>query len=121
MPNPPTLLPTQLDISAENALAMVRFYNDFFAAELAPFEAHGTTLYRGKLHGIDLLICPNELAGVEAARNRHQFNYATPDLAAALTAAKRAGGQVRDETPTSATVLDPDGNTIVILQASVRP
>lgn len=114
----PELTLTQIDLSAEDVPAMVAFYNGFLGADLRPFEAFGTELWRGSLGGIPLLLCPNTLAGVDAARNRHQFNYRTPDLATAIEAARLAGGQVRDETDTSATVLDPDGNTIVVIQAT---
>ncbi len=114
----PILNLTQIDLSAEDVPAMVAFYDGFFGADLQPFEAFGAKLWRGNLGGIPLLLCPNSIAGVEATRNRHQLNYRTPDLAAAIEAARLAGGQVRDETDTSATILDPDGNTIVVLQAT---
>lgn len=36
---PPVLTPTQLNLSAEDVPAMVRFYDGFFGADLQPFEA----------------------------------------------------------------------------------
>lgn len=114
----PVLTLAQIDLSAENVPAMVGFYNGFLGTDLQPFEAFGTELWRGNLDGVSLLLCPNTIAAVEASRNRHQFNYRTPDLAAAVEAARLAGGQVRDHTDTSATILDPDGNTIVVIRAT---
>ncbi|HET8984981.1 MAG TPA: hypothetical protein VFN03_04395, partial [Trueperaceae bacterium] len=84
-----------------------------FEAGLEPFAAYGTTFYRGSLHGARFIIAPNDLAGVVANQNRHQFVYLTSDLAALLTRVVDAGGTVRDSTGTATTVLDPDGNTLV--------
>jgi hypothetical protein len=33
----------------------------------------GTTLYEGKLAGVGLLLCPNEIARAKAEQNRHQL------------------------------------------------
>ena len=103
----------ELSLAANDVPAMARFYDAVFDTGLEPFQAFGTTFYRGTLHGVRFVIAPNDLAGVNAAQNRHQFVYETGDRQAALEAARRAGGTVRDETGTAATVLDPDGNTIV--------
>ena len=67
------------------------------------------------------LLCPNSLAGVEAAQNRHQFSYAVTDLDAVLARATGAGGSLsgapqQQAGQRSATVIDPDGNTIVFSQ-----
>lgn len=107
----------QITLAAEDVPTMVRFYDAFFGAALEPFDAYGATLYRGTLHGVRLLICPNTIAEVEAKQNRHQFSYRTPDLAAAVQAAEKAGGQLKEQGDTFATILDPDGNTIVLEQA----
>lgn len=107
---------TEIGLVAEDVAAMVRFYDDLFGAGLEPFPMGGTNLYRGRLHGTSFYLCPNELAGVDAQQNRHQFTYSTTDLAATLELAVRAGGTVRDRTASNATVVDPDGNNIVFAQ-----
>lgn len=112
----PTLI--QLTIAAEHVLPMVHFYNHMFAADLQPIAAAGTTLYRGQLHGVTLLVCPNTLANVIAEQNRHQFTYAVADLAAVLRRAQSAGGSVLQHGPDTLTILDPDGNTIVFQQVA---
>lgn len=110
----PKLDLVQLDLSSEDVPAMVRFYDEFFGANLKPFDGAGATFFRGELHALRLLICPNEIAGVEASHNRHQFNYTTNDLDGAIAAAEAAGGSIRERAADSATILDPDGNSIVI-------
>ncbi|HYF62631.1 MAG TPA: VOC family protein [Herpetosiphonaceae bacterium] len=117
----PTITLAQITLAATNLEAMAAFYNAVFAADLRPVPAHGTTMYRGALHGAVLLLCPNSLAGVDAAQNRHQFAYAVSDLAAILERAAAAGGVLdgepqRQPGQLSATVIDPDGNTIVFAQ-----
>ncbi len=113
----PVLTLSEIALVAHDIPAMVCFYDAFFGADLRPVAAFGTTLYHGSLHGALLIICPNAIAGVDAKQSRHQFSYQTPDLAAALEAARQAGGTVRDEEGATATVVDPDGNTIVLRQA----
>jgi predicted enzyme related to lactoylglutathione lyase len=111
--NTPTITFAELTLTAVDVPAMVRFYDALFGAGLQPVAAFGTTLYRGMLHGVPLLICPNSIADVDAAQNRHQFTYETPDLDAVIEAALAAGGVIRERDGVVATVLDPDGNTVV--------
>jgi len=120
METPPLTL-AQITLAATNLEAMASFYNATFAADLRPIAAHGTTLYRGALHNVVFLLCPNSLAGVEAAQNRHQFTYAVTDLDAVLARATGAGGSLsgapqQQAGQRSATVIDPDGNTVVFTQ-----
>jgi hypothetical protein len=66
------------------------------------------------------VLCPNSLAGVQAEKSRHQFTYAVVDLAATVAGAVDAGGVVDEAAQgnaDSATLLDPDGNSIVFVQA----
>jgi predicted enzyme related to lactoylglutathione lyase len=109
----PTPQLSDMTIAAEDVEAMVRFYDAVFGAALEPFEAAGTTLYRGRLDERPVIICPNSLASVDAAQNRHQFTYTVLDLEGLLATAEGAGGVVRERSVDIATVLDPDGNTIV--------
>ena len=72
------------------------------------------------LAGVPLVICPNEIAGVEAEQSRHQLAFRVSDLAAILSRVEAAGGSI--ETPmtdplTQAILRDPDGNSIEVMQA----
>jgi predicted enzyme related to lactoylglutathione lyase len=108
----------QLTLSAEHVIAMVDFYNGLFAADLQPVAAYGTTLYRGQLHGLPFLICPNTLANVSAAQNRHQFTYTVSDLTTVMQRAQEVGGQMMQRDASTLTILDPDGNSIVFQQVA---
>lgn len=77
-------------------------------------------MYHGRLAGVPLVICPNEIAGVEAEQSRHQLAFRVADLAAILSQVESAGGNI--ETPksdslTQAILRDPDGNTVEVIQA----
>lgn len=118
-----TVTIAQLTLAATNTPAMVRFYDAVFGTQLQPIDAYGTTLYRGTLHDMPFVICPNDLAGVEAQKSRHQFSYIVSDVAAMAEQAIAAGGTVDqqaqdDGDSRTRTLLDPDGNSIVLIQAS---
>lgn len=108
----------RVTLATTNTESMVRFYNEVFDATLQPVPAFGTTLYRGSLAGTELQICSNEIAGVDARQNRHQFHYVVVDIEAIRKRVLASGGTLDNpgETePTSLTVRDPDGNSIVFV------
>lgn len=117
------IAPTQLTLATNDTSAMVQFYSAVFGISLQPVPAHATTLYRGTLHTLAFVLCPNSLAGVEAQQSRHQFTYGVRDLDALLARAVAAGGLVHEQTPAngrlaSVVILDPDGNSLVFVQAT---
>jgi predicted enzyme related to lactoylglutathione lyase len=116
-----TLRLTQITLATNNTEAMVEFYSKLFALDLQATPAYGTTLYRGTLHDVPFVLCPNSLAGVQAQQSRHQFMYAASNLLEIITRALSAGGVVHEETRANeqlvnVTILDPDGNSIVFAQ-----
>ena len=106
-----------ITIAIVNVGAMVDFYNALFHARLQPFEGLGTVLYRGQIAGFPLLLCPNEILGIEADKNRIQLSFTVRDLDAALEKITAHGGaqiQPISEQPGRRLcgIIDPDGNTI---------
>lgn len=106
-----------ITIAAVNVGAMVGFYNALFNASLQPFEGLGTVLYRGQLAGFPFLLCPNEILGIEADKNRIQLSFTVRDLETALQEVIEFGGaqiQPISEQPGRRLcgIIDPDGNTI---------
>ena len=111
---------TQMTLATTHMPEMVRFYNTLFGTELQATEAHGATLYRGTLAGIPLLLCPNDIADVEAEQSRHQFAFRVTNLSALLELVETTSGSL--ETPitgsmTVAVLRDPDGNTLEVTRA----
>ena len=110
----------QMTLATTHTAEMVRFYDALFSTRFQAVEAYGTTLYHGTLAGIPLVICPNEIAGVEAKQSRHQLTLRVADLSGLLQLVEIAGGGVHTaaaESVVSAILRDPDGNTIEVIQA----
>lgn len=106
-----------ITIAAVNMPAMVDFYDTLFDADLEPFEGFGTVLYRGQMAGFPFLLCPNEILGIVADKNRIQLSFTVSDLEAMLElVAAHGGAQIQpiSEQPGRKLcgIIDPDGNTI---------
>ena len=111
---------TQMTLATTRTAAMVAFYDTLFGTHLQAVKAYGTTLYHGTLAGIPLVICPNEIAGVEARQSRHQLTLRVADLVGLLQLVEIAGGGIHTsvaESIISAILRDPDDNTIEVIQA----
>lgn len=104
--------------------SMVAFYNAVFDARLVAIEMMpGIEFYRGKLAGIDLLMCPNDVAGVVAQQNRHQFRFVVENVEQMLATVVQAGGSQLNAiqevgADRVASAYDPDGNTFELVQYS---
>lgn len=112
---------SQITVAITNIDMMVQFYETVFRCEFSKKEAFGTTLYFGKLGDMDLLLCPNHVAGVEAKQNRQQFDFRVSDLDSIIHNVEISGGRLQGEisvmeTLKAATIMDPDGNTIVFIE-----
>jgi len=119
MPESPIQL-TQMTLATTRTSEMVKFYDTLFGTHLQATEAHSTTLYHGTLAGIPLVICPNEIAGVEAEQSRHQLAFRVVDLSGLLQNVKSAGGIIETQATdflTRALLRDRDGNTIEVIQS----
>ncbi|KAA3665454.1 MAG: VOC family protein [Chloroflexi bacterium] len=104
-------------IAPINVAAMVHYYNVVFAANLEPFAAFGTTLYRGQLARLRLIFCPNDFLNIQAEKNRQQFSFGVSDVTAVVQKSITAGGQGEvheSEQGYTGTLHDPDGNSIEI-------
>ncbi len=100
---------------------MAAFYNQVFVAGLERIESGSLTLFRGTLAGIPLLLCPAEIAGIDAKQNRLQLRFEVEDLQSVLRAAVENGGELLGEPDDGdgevrAAVRDPDGNSIEFVQ-----
>jgi predicted enzyme related to lactoylglutathione lyase len=97
--------------------AMVDFYTSVFQTEFQPVEAYGAMLFRGNIAGLDMLLYPQELAGIHTDQNRFLLKFAVSDIKYTLNLALTNGGSlinaaVENEGKKSAAVRDPDGNSI---------
>ena len=103
-------------IATTNIEPMNRFYNAVFDAHLEPFAAYGTTLYRGHLAGLELVLCPNDLLQIAAEKNRQQLRFVVDDIEQVVaTAVAHGGGLIGEMTQIAAGIVDPDGNSIELV------
>lgn len=112
---------SQITLAAVRTSALVDFYNAVFEANLVPVEGYDEfdgVMYRGMLGGVPFLICPNEIAGVNAQQARHQLHLSVSDVGATVAHAEEMGGavleQTQDDGTRTVTIRDPDNNTLVL-------
>jgi predicted enzyme related to lactoylglutathione lyase len=104
-------------IAATHIAQMCRFYDAVFAANLQPFDAYGTTLYRGNVADVALVLCPNDLLQIEAQKNRQQLRFAVDNIEVVVATAVTHGGKpIGEITPNAGGIVDPDGNSIELVR-----
>jgi len=106
-------------IAVTNMTAMVGFYNTVFDAGLT--EIPNSPFYAGTVTEFDLLFCPNDIAEVQAEKNRIQMRFTVEDIETVVKLAKaNGGGAYGDRHDTEAEIgwgiHDPDGNSIELRQ-----
>ena len=115
----PTLI--RIAIAATKIEEMRRFYNLVFEAN---FEVQATEMgnfYQGQLAGLALTLVPNTVAKVVAEQNRQQLSLLVDNVEAVLAKAEQSGGKRLGDVLSGpagyqAAIIDPDGNTIELLQ-----
>lgn len=112
---------SSITISVKNMLEMVNFYNTMFNSNMLPFDAYGSTLYRGNIDGLNIVFCPVEVSGIVALHNTFQLNFVTNNIAEIVNLAIRSGGHQKSElvpanNKMTIVIIDPDGNTLEFLQ-----
>lgn len=110
----------KITIACTDISKMTEFYSKVFNVE---FKEHdfGFKMYSTKIGDINFLFCPNEIAGVAAEQNRHQFDYIAENIEEVINNAVSAGGAIhtelqKTETESNVTIQDPDGNTMNFIQ-----
>ncbi len=112
----------KIDISVVEMDQMVRFYRDALGGSLTAIPVGEFTLYVGRLpDGLGLALAPEEMTGVKATGNRIQLNFRVPDVGDVFERALRSGGTELEPVTTNGTqktasVRDPDGNSVVLVQ-----
>lgn len=115
-----------LTIAVDNLEGMAHFYSRVLDAELYPRAFGPAQLYGGQMAGLDLQLCPKEVAGIHATQNLHQLRFVVPNLEEALVVAVAAGGTregavVQAGGQRRGAVRDPDGNSIELVQVDKAP
>lgn len=112
----------KLDLSVDDSDQSAAFYQHTLGAKLKSMKMGEHTAYFGRLpDGIGLAIAPHAMTGVEARGNVFQLNFQVTDLEAAMKAALANGGTelepIAEQGGTkTASVRDPDGNSLVLTE-----
>ena len=101
--------------------AMVKFYRNVFGVEFSAQPMYGDTLYNGVFSGIEILLCPAEIAENKTQENRHQFHIEVGALDKVLEKVLENGGSITGEkedceNEIEAGIIDPDRNSIVLTE-----
>ena len=104
--------------------AMKTFYEEVFSIKFRTGELEGYTLFNGKLGDMDFQLCPAALAQNNTDQNRHQLSIAVSDLQQTVENVHKHGGKSISgisltEGRLTASVMDPDSNSIVLMQHSL--
>jgi len=110
-----------ITLAADDLDAAVRFYNALFDAQL--IQVKDMPLYSGSVGDVPFRIVSNQVAGVQSTANRYQWEFSVDDIHRIIADAEDAGGRQKDAVREVdgiyyAAVLDPDGNTIALVQST---
>lgn len=105
----------RITFAVNNMPAMVEFYNQVLDANLT--QMGDSPFHSGQIAGLNVLMCPNAIAEVDANQNRQQFHFVVDDLDAALAKVDGTKGTVDEKQGNECGVRDPDGNTLVFAQS----
>lgn len=112
----------RIAMAAENIEGMVQFYQRVFGAHFKRVSGYDTFVYEGRIFGLEYVLIPNAVAGVRCGRSRHEFNIRVKDLDATLQRVVSTGGVIAKNPAITdkrrvATVVDPDGNTMILTES----
>lgn len=102
--------------------AMRHFYASTFGIQFHPFTLAERELFTGQLGEMEFMLCPKDLAGVDANINTVQIRLVIDDVETAYHTGLNSGGSnlsgVQEiEGRLHASLRDPDGNSLEIIQA----
>ncbi len=100
---------------------MRRFYAAVFGVDFKPLDLYGNKLYSGLIEDLEVLLCPKELAGVQADVNTIQLRFVVSNIKQAVETGMQHGGTMLSEIREQggallAALRDPDGNSIEFIQ-----
>lgn len=111
----------KITLACSDISKMTTFYKNVFNVSFVKHEMPGFTMFSTKIGDINFLFCPNQIAGVIAEQNRHQFDYIVEKLQHVIDASIKHGGKQQGDVQRSieeksVTIIDPDGNTMNFIE-----
>ena len=111
----------KITLAVNKMQEMMTFYSAIFEVAFKPVELAGRQLHQAQLGDMELLLCPNDLAGVDADINTVQLRFVIKDVGTAYERGLKNGGKTLTEVQeiegnVHASLRDPDGNSLEIMQ-----
>ena len=110
-------------LAIKNMDEAVKFYGAILNTEFKATEIEGFTLYGAQLDSLEILLCPRELAEVDPAigNNTVQIRLVVEDIRVAhqnglKNGGKEISGVAEKEHFAHASLRDPDGNSIELIE-----
>ncbi len=120
----PNLKLTKIDLTVWDMPAMRAFYAAFFGVAFTPGKLGPFDTYSADVPGLFRLhLVPQELTGSTANQNRFQLNLEHDNVSEAVSITLESGGTLVGEVSVThgvktASLRDPDGNYLVVTEAS---
>ncbi|MFP2994816.1 VOC family protein [Spongiivirga sp. MCCC 1A20706] len=108
-------------LAVTNMDGMVHFYSKVFGISFERINQFETTLYRGEWNGLNILLCPAQIANNDAKQNRHQLDILVQDIQKSVqliegTTGGLLGEITQENSYQSIACYDPDNNSIILKQ-----
>jgi len=111
----------RITMAITNMEEMVQFYQNVLPLKLYPEVRGDYTIYLGKVGDVEIIFCPKEIAGVNAAINTIQVRFVVPNVGKAfknglagegleISNPQEIGGDIH------AALRDPDGNSLELIE-----
>lgn len=111
----------KITIAVGDINSMKNFYGQVLGVAFQPVEMFGSALYVGKSGSIEWMLCPKEIAQVDAKVNTVQLRFIVEDVEKAYQAGLAAGGKDLNapaiiEGRKHAALRDPDNNSLELVE-----
>ncbi len=111
----------KITIATRNHEEMKNFYANSFHIHFAELDCGTFTMYQGDLNGIEILLCPCSIAGIDAKENNLQLRFVVQRIEETVQECLNNGGKViqeisEDSGRFTSGMQDPDGNCMEITQ-----
>jgi catechol-2,3-dioxygenase len=107
----------KITLAVNDLDAMTAFYSKLLGLDFSDLKIYNSTVKVAQINGIQLMLCPNNIAGVQADQARHQFEFSVNSLMEiSLNEYFKTFIATEMSNSTELTLIDPDRNTIIITE-----
>ena len=110
-----------VSISTNKLQSMAHFYNTVFEAQLREIVLGDIVLYEGQIGDINITLSPTSTSNLFKRKNGHQLSFQVSDIEQVIARVKQTNGAQLQrvtiyDTNKYCGIVDPDGNTIELIE-----